>query len=274
MAAIDRTIVVMGNYRCGTTWLMEMLANGLPGYAGVFEPIRAYFKTMSDAGITQWRPYITTDNATPQKLLAMDDALTGNICRKEKLMRTDRDAVLAAEGVVVKFVRGLMSLGWIMKTFPIRHTFVIQRHPCAAIASQLRVGAVKGTPKTMDELEPFFEHHPEIERFEPKSDVEWLATWWAASYYAAFNQAKPRPWTLLKYELLCQSPGTVRRDVFGPLKETPEDSFKLVSTLSSTAKSWSTGEPTPWKDYLGARASEVWDVTERFPLITVGYNAP
>lgn len=265
----------MGNYRCGTTWLMEMLANGLEGYAGVFEPIRAYFETMKSAGITQWRPYITTDNATPEKLRAMEIALTGDICRRERLMRTDRAAVLAASGVVVKFVRGLMSLGWVMKTFPIRHTFIIRRHPCAAISSQIRVAAMRGTPQKMAELEPFFEHHPEIERFEPQSDVEWLATWWAASYYAAFNQAKPRPWTVLRYELLCQDPAAVMRDVFKPLGEAPEDPLGLVTKLSSTAKPWSTGEPTPWREFLGDEAAKsVWGITERFPLVTVGYDAP
>jgi len=275
MADVSKTIVVMGNYRCGTTWLAEMLAGGLPGYAMVFEPIRAYFPTMRDAGITQWRPHLRSDSVTPAQVQAMESALSGRICKTEKLMRTDRNAVLAASGVVVKFVRGLLSLRWVVEHFGPRHAFVIRRHPCAAVASQFRVKAVRGTPKTMSELDMFFEQHPEIARFEPQSPAQWLAAWWAVSYYAALSTPQPHPWSVVKYEDLCGSPENVLRDVFGPLGVTPSNTEALVSRLSLTAKTWSTGAPTPWMRYLGpSNAKQIWDVVQRFPLITEGYDGP
>lgn len=272
MAEIGRTVVVAGNYRCGTTWLAEMLATGLPHYALLFEPIRAYYETMKKAGVIQWRPYITAQNMTPQQYMAFHSVLSGDMCRTEtaRIARTDCDAVLRSSGLVVKFVRGLMSLRWLADTYKPRHVFVIMRHPCEAVASQLRVKAVQGTPKHMSELREFFRHHPEVERFEPRSGVEWLATYWAASYYVALSTSRPHPWTFVKYEDLVGSGEAVQRQIFDPLGETPPHLDDLVTHPSDQTKR-AVGKTWLPQFYGADHDREVWRVVERFPGLAAYY---
>lgn len=272
---IKRAIVVAGNYRSGTTWLAEMLTRGLPHYALLFEPIRAYYLTMQRAGVVQWRPYITDDNADEKVLEAFRQVLSGRMVERDTLARTDAQAVRHAQGLVVKLVRGLMCLRWLVDTFEPRHTFVIIRHPCAAISSQLRVDAAKGTPLDAEELDAFFARHPEVEPFVPRGPVTRLAFWWAASYQEALSTPKPHPWTLLRYEDLHNNPRGVERAVFGNLGVVSHVPYRdLTEKLSMTSRQWS--DPIvmpPWQAYLGERARLVWAVVERFDTLR-GLYAP
>jgi len=274
VADVSRTIIVAGNYRCGTTWLAEMLAKGIDGYELVFEPIRAYLPTMANSGITQWRPYITASSATRSHVDAFSRVLSGDVCRTDELSRTDANKVLLANGLVVKFVRGLMSLRWMVDRFSPRAAFVIRRHPCSAIASQLRVDAPKGTPVGMHCFQEFLGRHQNISIREPRTDAQWLALWYAASYYAALSTPMPHPWHVVKYEDLCAGPESVMKRIFIPLGESPKDVGALFSKLSMTSREWSTGKPTGWKKFMGHHAADVWEVCSWFPGVTDGYAAP
>ncbi len=263
---IERTVVVAGNYRCGTTWLAEMLVGGLDGYALVFEPLRAYVPSIQAAGLVQWRPYLTAATVTALQRDVVRHVLDGSICRTDALPRTDRHVVLHARSLVVKFVRGLMSLRWLCDSHPIRHTFVIVRHPCAAVASQIRQEAAPGTPMKMSELTDFVRHHPEINLNGVVEPEEWLALWWAASYYTALSTPRPHPWTLVRYEDLCESSDVIQRQVFDPLKEAPGNVAALHMRPSMTSGSWSTpGVAKSWQDVLSPQQEDrVRGVIARF----------
>lgn len=263
---INRTIIVAGNYRCGTTWLAEMIVGGLDDYALAFEPIRAMLPSMHAAGIVQWRPYLTGRTVTKLQRITMRRVLDGTICQTDPLPRTDRRAVLAAKSIVVKFVRGLMSLRWLCNTHPIRHAFVIIRHPCAAVASQIRKEAMRGTPMVMSELATFAKHHPEIDLGSIVHPEQWLALWWAASYYTALSTRRPHPWTLVRYEDLCESASAIQQKVFEPLKEAPKNIDALRMNPSMTSGSWSTpGVAKKWRDVLSPEQEDrVLGVVARF----------
>jgi len=264
---IQQTIVVAGNYRCGTTWLAEMIVSTLPCYALAFEPLRAYLGSIHDAGLVQWRPYLTAETATEAQRAVFTRVLDGTICRTDALPRTDRRAVLDAHGLVVKFVRVLMSLRWLCDTYPIRHAFIVIRHPLSAIASQVRKNAAPGTPQVYAELADFARHHPEIDVGGLVEPEEWLAMWWAASYYAALTTPKPHPWTLVRHEDLCADAGAIQSQVFDVLDATPDvDVDELRLRPSMTSGDWSIpGTITPWHGVLTAhQARRVLDVVARF----------
>lgn len=251
-----------------------MLSRGL-GHPLLFEPIRAYYGTMRDAGITQWRPYITEGNATPAQRAAFRKVFTGEMAQREHdIAHTDRAAVGAADALVIKMVRGLCSLRWMVDTFEPRHTFVLLRNPFDAIDSQLRRPKVlQGTPQHKSELSTFFARHPEVPAYEPQTGVEWLATYWAIGYYAAADIDHPRV-TALRYEDLVGNITAVREQVFEPLGESLPHKrlLELVSTPSMQTKrptgfpnrSW---VPVPAKERVLSRGQrrEIRDVVERFP---------
>lgn len=276
MAQPSRAIIVAGNYRCGTTWLAEMLTRALPKHALLFEPIRQHYPTMGTAVGDLWRPYITAENSAGATLLerTFRSVFDGTFVNANTVAHTDKEAVLAADALVVKMVRGLCSLRWMADTFKPRHTFVVMRHPCMAIASQFRVGAVPGTPKQRWQLDSFFDHHPEIQPFLPKTDAAWFAIYWAMGYYVALSTPRPHPWTLLKYEELVGNPEQVQASVFGELGEFPEGLEELVKRPSFQTK-----RPTPgnhvWvpgtSPLSTQQASEVWGVIERFPGLEEHY---
>ena len=263
---LERTIVVAGNYRCGTTWLAEMLVGALAGYALAFEPLRAYLPSVKAAGLLSWRPYLTAESVTAPQREVMGRILDGSICRTDELPRTDGRSVLTARGVVVKFVRGLMSLRWLCDAFPIRHTFVIVRHPCGATASQFWRQAASGTPMKTSELAAFARHHPEIDISGIHEPEEWFALWWGASYYAALKTPEPHPWTLVRYEDLCRSADVIQEQVFEPLDESPRALEALRLAPSMTSGHWSTpGVARPWQDVLSPPQEErVLAVVARF----------
>jgi len=264
MGDITKTIIVAGNYRTGTTWLAEMLCRGL-GYELVFEPLRIYFPTVANAGLLQWRPYLTSATATAEQTRVFRMFLDGSICTKEKLVRTDRERVLASDQLVVKFVRGLMSLRWMCDTFPIRHAFVIVRNPLHAVASQVRRRAIRDTPMNNAELQRFKAEHPEIDlpRVPRKTGVQWLALWWATSYHAALSTPQPHPWTLVRYEDLYRN--TANCDaLFNVLGETPSpyhpDQPSLTMFDDRIHNEWE-------RTLTPAQAEEVREVIACFPML-------
>lgn len=277
-----------------------MLVQAQPEYALLFEPIRAYYQTMIEAGITDWRPYITFPPGFGRRIASPGTGVTkaqraafkaqrvafthvfdGSMAARETGQRgmshTSVAEVAKAEALVVKMVRGLMSLRWMIEEFQPRHTFVIIRNPQDAIASQVRVNALRGTPKDPEQLSIFWAKHPEITPFTPKSGVEWLALWWAASYHAALSAPKPHPWSLVRYEDLVGDAEAVQRLIFDPLdlKPGPLEMRNFVHTPSFQTKH---GRPTKmWTPKAGRRRLTVADVAaidevlERFPLLKGTY---
>jgi len=270
MPDITKTIIVAGNYRTGTTWLAEMLCRGL-GYELAFEPIRVYFKTVAKAGILQWRPYMTKATATPAQRRVFRMFLDGSICSKERLSRTNCARVLQADKIVVKFVRGLMSLRWMCETYPIRHAFVIIRDPLTSVASQMRRNAIRGTPMVNKELQVFKKLHPEIKvnRIPRSTGVQWLTLWWAASYHAALSTPEPHPWTLVRYEDL-YADDQARDQLFATLGEQPrpyQPEKPSVTMFEGHVRD-------EWRDALTPKqVKEVREVVSHFPLLDRMYPA-
>lgn len=294
MANPSRAVVVAGNYRCGTTWLAEMLTRGLgEEYELLFEPIRAYyapFNRYGDGELTRWRPCI--QDALPGSIAHQTFAgmFDGSMAQQNAMMaHTDIPAVREARALVVKMVRGLCSLPWIHREFQPRYTFVLIRNPVDAIDSQLRRNALQGTPQHHRELRSFFEQHPEVKPFMPRSGVEWLATYWAMGYYAALKGLPKKgpgaqTWALVRYEDLLPSPSGYDGvwAVFAMLHEQIDD--KLLAELATTPSvqtkratdvmSGSMGVWAPAHSRVITRGQEeeVWHIVSRFPGL-VNYYA-
>lgn len=143
------TIIISGAPRTGTTWLMEILAT-LPKYKTIFEPLHMdRFPQLLKLNFPP-RIYVPPeeDNVFLQNHLK-------DVFRGVKISRNPHYSVvnlkeinrrLPFNGVIVKFINGNRLLPWISKRFETRATYLIIRHPCATIASQLKTGWI-GYPK-------------------------------------------------------------------------------------------------------------------------------
>ena len=160
------------------------------------------------------------------------------MAEQRRMTHTSMQHVQQASGLVVKFVRGLMSARWMCERFPIRHAYIIIRNPIDTVSSQLCVGAARETPTKG--FAAFRAAYPEVSFPDPKTDAEVLATWWACSYYAALSAPQPHPWTLLRYEDLVQNADRALEAIFKPLGvEAPSAAREFWSTPSRTSRPWS-----------------------------------
>lgn len=295
MANPSRAVVVAGNYRSGTTWLAEMLTRGLgEEYELLFEPIRAYYAPFASyrepSELVRWRPCIDQGGPATVEHRAFASIFDGSIANLNRdIAHTDLAKVREAPALVVKMVRGLCSLPWMHRQFEPRYTFVLIRNPVDAIDSQLRRNALPGTPQHHRELRSFFEQHPEVKPFIPRSGVEWLATYWAMGYYAALK-GLPRKgpgahtWALVRYEDLLPSPSGYDGiwAVFAMLGEHLDD--KLIAELATRpsvqtkratdSMSGSMGVWAPARSRVITRGQEeeVWHTVARFPGLINHYQ--
>ncbi len=201
MTPLENAIAVVGNHRCGTTWLAQMLAQ-MPGYAMLFEPIRPGYPCVAEHLGDAWRP-----GPSPRAHEALTRMLTG----AEEFQGTTRSGAglhgVPTIGVVGKFVRAGRLLP-VLCRMPIRGTYVIVRDPCDAVNSQLRVGAhEKGTPMDIKAMAHVIAEHPHIRGAVSRLEgaVEWLAAWWCVTYLAV-PRLDPSLFTLVRYERLVAAP--------------------------------------------------------------------
>lgn len=169
LSDVTEAILVSGAPRSGTTWLYEILL-ALPRYRDVFEPLnpswsprwkkicyskfelcrilgpsfRPYlhiyeeredievWKYMSDV----FRGKVFTVNAPP----AIAALISRNYSAKTRMHEFIKMLLNTSGSSLVKVVRGNRLLPWIVKRFELRGIYMIIRHPCATILSQLRTG--------------------------------------------------------------------------------------------------------------------------------------
>lgn len=144
LGASDRTVIIVGAPRSGTTWLLEMLERAARGRR-IVEPF-LYFEPRRSAehnfGLG-WRPYLAENEGHPP----MEDYLR-RLLRGNDVTFRQANAVpshgrlgfayrlLFARCTVIKMCRGMRLLPWMDERVSVPVTLLI-RHPLAVIASQL-----------------------------------------------------------------------------------------------------------------------------------------
>lgn len=159
----NKTIIVAGSGRSGTTWIQDSLAEA-NGLRTVFEPLHP-------VGVPESRrfsyKYFSAGCDAPDLKLFMDKVISGN-CRSlwmDYRVRPDRFNILHVgilnaglnlrkflrhykkyrvrenNGRIIKFIRANLMLPWIVKQYGTPVLFVT-RHPCAVIASRLKLGGI------------------------------------------------------------------------------------------------------------------------------------
>jgi hypothetical protein len=125
---VERSLLVAGSGRSGTTWLAELLAGTRRRV--VFEPLHPVRGPFPDLGV---RRYPRPGAADPALESAFEAILTGRL----RDPWTDQyNATLLPKGRLVKDVWANMALGWVRDRFPEVRIILLLRHPAAVIRSQ------------------------------------------------------------------------------------------------------------------------------------------
>jgi len=213
------TIIVAGAPRSGTTWLMELLAT-MPRYTYLFEPLNPiWFPESYERGF-QSRTYLSEKIVWPDGEGYLKKVFTGMVFSSEPAYKPKIEMImhrLFGNKLIVKSVNWNRLLPWISQRFQLRHMFLMIRHPCAVIDSQLRTGFFGYHPI----VPPYTDVFPTLNNIlDEVQSIDWLdervlnilkkiktkegilAAVWCLDYYIPLSFSKPHPWVPVIYERL------------------------------------------------------------------------
>lgn len=263
--------MVAGTARSGTTWLAEILAAEL-GRRILFEP---FHPELVDAyrGYSLFQ-YLRPDADDPELERFVRLLLAGRL----RHPWIDRQVnTLRPRGRVLKDVRACLLLGWLRRRFPEVPILFLVRHPCAVVASRMRLGwATDGDIDPLleqpDLVEDYLADHLDAIRA-ASSDEEKHAIIWCVHHLVPLRQFGKGGVRLVFYEELCRDPAAELALAFEALGRRPgARALKAARRPSMTAVSESAvvggTDPTRgWRRSLGdAGVERVLGVVEAFGL--------
>ena len=276
---LSKTIVVSGSPRSGTTWMMEILMT-LAGYRSVFEPLNAYtFPSVCTLSLPP-RIYIPPTSKHEQLQRHIERALDGRLASSVPVYPLTAEGVwgrMTARAVIAKFINANRILPWLSRTFQLRRTFMVIRHPCAAIASQLKTGWT-GYPLSVEAglrkgnvdllrqtvlsglaAVPALEQRSDVLAAAERADTieQLLAIEWALDYHIPLSDAASPDWHLVAYEsFVTNGEETVSR-IFAALGEhvppRARDRLRKPSTTSRQNEIDARAQLLKWQQQLSAQ---------------------
>ena len=198
-----RTWVICGSPRSGTTWLAELAAAVEPGARLLWEPLRDPCAPLAELGLSA-RPFIPTGEDAPERLdKFLERVLLGQMLSAHTLrLRTQPANIRCAWGRgrwIVKLIRGNGLAAHLHERLGVPPPLIVVRHPCAVIASQLRMPHWSDHPHLDERL---VSRYPVLARQRQQAGTyeEKLALTWAGDTLAALHA--PEHVSLVSYEAL------------------------------------------------------------------------
>lgn len=277
--SLQRTILVAGTARSGTTWLGEIVASQTSGRI-VFEPFNT--NLIKDYGSFNYHQYMRPEENDE----ALEDycrrVFSGKIRHRWLDREVDR---LFPQYRVAKAVRANLFLEWIRRRFPQVSRVLIIRHPCAVVLSWHRLGwtadqdiaALLKQPKLIidflgDKLEHFYQ---------AGTDEEKIGLLWCVSNLVPLKQDSERELHIVFYEHLVTRPEIEIPRLFAALDLPYSDAtFARVIQPSMTASEDSAilnenNIVAHWRNALSARKIErILTIVETFGLDQIYGDGP
>ena len=222
------TIFLAGSGRGGTTWVAELI-NFDNSYRFIFEPLRArQFKPFHG------RRYLRPNEDAPSLAELLRPIVDG---RLRNLMSDRHNRQPFPRKRLVKEIIANLSLCWFHRQFPGIPIILLVRHPCAVIASRLRLGNWDYRLRTFLRQESLMSDY--LSTF--RADMERAATpldihlyHWCIETLIPLKQFKPGELHLAFYEELCAEPRRELKRLFGFLgKQVDQRAFDALEHPSS-----------------------------------------
>lgn len=267
---VSRCILVAGAGRSGTTWLAELIASQMRCRI-MFEPFNS--ELVQDFSAFNYFLYMRPQQQDDALLDYVRRVLSGAI----RHPWIDRQVnTIRPQYRLVKGIRSCLFLRWIHDRFPEVPTIFIIRHPCAVVASRLRLswatdGDIRHFTSQSTLVADFLADKLDIIR-EARTDEEKHAIVWCVSNLVPLEQMRGSPMHLVFYEdLACNSTQEIPR-LFHHIGRSYDDSvFDLVNRPSMTTQRvrvLEANDPvTSWQQELSsAQIGRVLGIVRKFGL--------
>lgn len=239
------------------------------------------------------RPYVPAGRRAPEVKEYLASLFAGGIVSANPHYPVAPNGIkrrILASRILAKFIRANRLLPWIANNFRVRKIYLILRHPCAVVESQLRTGIRGHYLSRDDELQRdvVLQHALQIpsvrndkqllEMLKSLSGrVETLAAVWCLDNYIPLSYPRPHPWHLVVYEELARKGEEVLEDIFGAIgEEVPSEAYARLRMPSSTTKKDESfiGNPDQsleWKQVLSEdQIDRIVEIVRSFDLEVLG----
>jgi len=275
---IAKTVVISGVPRGGTTWFLNILQT-LPGYRSIFEPLHK--KWFPELQKRRWisRVYLPPERRDPELEDYLSRVFKGNVMSFHAHYSIRPGTIskfVVGRNVVVKFIRANRLLPWIHSHFNLRGTYLLIRHPCAVVASQVESG-IRGYSYHRDRPLPKEFLLNEAERIQEIRENRWLmrklknlnthvgvlAAIWAIDQYVPLSYLSRHPdaWYVAVYERLVVDFTNEVKRIFEYIGEdVPSAAYDLYHRPSRTTRDYryvgTKKQLLKWKEKLSERQVE------------------
>ena len=208
--SLEKSMMIFGEPRSGSTWLMELLAN-YERCIVVWEPTHPFF----GVNPVQFRgePRIFEDPSNTNALLAnyMADVLTLKKVNKWTLNYTTFKSIVYSNNTLTKFVHGTLLLPWIINNMRLDYKPIyIVRHPIAIALSQIK-GNMNIEKEMMSETtfqRVYPDQYDEYRRYMVQLDspLEKLVAMWCLHHKYLLPHINSEKLILIYYEELLTDP--------------------------------------------------------------------
>ena len=233
--SLDKSILVAGTARSGTTWLGDLIASQVP--------CRILFEPFHPGLVPEYRgfhyfQYMRPGTENPRFQAFVRKVLTGEI-RNRWVDRQNEQ--IFSQVRLIKEIRANLALKWLHDHFPEVPIVLLSRHPCAVVCSRMDLGWATDT-----DIEPLLSQPDLIEdHLLPYMDLiksaktleEKHAIIWCVSNLVPLKQFNPGEVKIVYYENLCKQPETELMCLFKFLGQTYSGSVvDVINQPSQTAK--------------------------------------
>lgn len=268
---IQRSIMVAGTGRSGTTWLADIIASQIP--------CRIMFEPFHSRQVEAFRRFHYFQYMRPseqnQELRAYCRRIFAGDVRNRWIDR--QVECIFPQYRLVKDIRANLFLGWLHNSFPEVPLVFVVRHPCAVVLSRMQLDWW-----TDRDIEPMLSQPKLIEDFlADKMEVigrartveEKHAVVWCIHNLVPFRQFAHNQLNMIFYENLCLEPEREIPKVFDAIGHDYDDaaflSAKRPSTTAVRTSAIVTGDDrlTRWKSELSpSQIANVLSVVNEFEL--------
>lgn len=274
----DNSLIISGTPRGGTTWVYEVLVNGINNSFPLWEALHPFnFKDYYGKNDFWFNKYTPKNQHNPILQEYLTDILKGNFISERLLQKNNKfKDYKNSEILINKFCRLNEILPWFTVNFPSYKIVQIDRNPIAVISSQIKHGAWKfnngiSFPSHKDSYCPhFFEQFEDITK-NIKTIEEYLTIEYCLSIIPRISIDSPQIHSV-KYEDLYIDPVTKFESIFNFLGlDVPSSLGELIAKPSSTTKSGSNllisdqNQLLTWKKHLSlSQVSNILTILSKF----------
>ena len=234
-ADLDKSIVVAGTARSGTTWLGDLISSQVPS--------RILFEPFHPGLVPEYRgfnyfQYMRPGTENPKFQAFAQKVFTGEI-RNHWIDRQNER--IFSHIRLVKEIRANLALKWLHDHFPGVPIVLLIRHPCAVVRSRMELDWATDTdikpllsqPELIeDHLLPYMDLIKNAKTIEEKH-----ATIWCVSNLVPLKQFNPGEVKIVYYENLCTQPENELSCLFEFLGQSYTESVvDIINQPSQTTK--------------------------------------